>query len=268
MILYKYCDSNGVNLVKDSEIKLPYMSELNDPFEFLPRFVFDETKEDRVVKKAMSATFRIAGKHPIDGANNIKNELRNGELKNNCMSIAESKFREYKEANCLVSVSEDPKNILMWAHYAEKHHGIVVGIDFENLLGNGAGIKMHPALYSHAKTEVDLLIESDDEAWKRQFENLAMVKSIIWGYEKEYRNAIPEDWLKANGGEKKLCSGKSVWFLKINSASIKDVVFGLKTSQDIRDEILELKKTKKFSHLRVREVVLDQANYEFEIRDL
>lgn len=44
-ILYKYCDQAGIEILRTLELKLPYISQVNDPLECFPFFYCPENKD-------------------------------------------------------------------------------------------------------------------------------------------------------------------------------------------------------------------------------
>jgi hypothetical protein len=91
------------------------------------------------------------------------------------------------------SVSEEKDNLLMWAHYAKDHTGVVfefrVLAEQNNALCVAKPIRYcatPPPLFSEAKeikTRLSLLGEVDENL----MEGYAYIKSDIWAYEKEWR---------------------------------------------------------------------------------
>jgi len=61
-ILYKYCDQDGIKIVESLELKLPYVSEVNDPLECLPFFYCPDDKA--AMKEQWLRTFRAYPNNP------------------------------------------------------------------------------------------------------------------------------------------------------------------------------------------------------------
>ncbi len=87
-----------------------------------------------------------------------------------------------------LSFSKSPDNLLMWAHYADSHKGIVLGIEIDDPDNN----KVHPIQYvedfigikqlNEMQTAVDQTGNS-----KALVEHVLTEKSMDWAYEQEYR---------------------------------------------------------------------------------
>lgn len=78
----------------------------------------------------------------------------------------------------ILSLSESPRNILMWSHYAKHHTGIC--FEFERQDGNSLGVNAQPVLYSR-KRDPDALSD------KQLTANLLFQKFSGWRYEREWR---------------------------------------------------------------------------------
>jgi len=100
--LYKYMESPR-ELFTDGFIRASQLSVLNDPFEAL------------YCKK---------------GLNELSNHFDNPKIFDNGKKISFSSYIEkYKERIGVISLTEDKSSHLMWAHYANNHHGICVGFN-------------------------------------------------------------------------------------------------------------------------------------------
>ena len=92
----------------------------------------------------------------------------------------------------------DPKNLLMWSHYADSHRGICLEFSLSNEIFCAA-LKCE---YSSAYPIMELHDDSDDTLLLS-----LLAKSDVWSYEKEYRliaqeesKALPDsESLKSNG---------------------------------------------------------------------
>jgi len=115
MILFKYV-SNPDFILEDGYIRATQLSALNDPFEA------SYSKEDLI-------------KLSLDFENTIK--------ENELIDFIEKE----KHKVGIISFTQTKDNLLMWAHYANEHKGVLIGFNFSNYYKN---------------IFVDLLIESYD----------------------------------------------------------------------------------------------------------
>ncbi|HCT5134153.1 TPA: DUF2971 domain-containing protein, partial [Aeromonas hydrophila] len=96
---YKYTTNFGADFFIRPKVKISNPSYLNDPFESEPGdnlvHVVDEGLKRRGAQVISSETYDMT--------------------------------RQMLKSNGIFSVSETPRNPLMWAHYAEEHRGICIG---------------------------------------------------------------------------------------------------------------------------------------------
>jgi hypothetical protein len=94
-------------------------------------------------------------------------------------------------------VSEDPDNLLMWAHYAREHTGAVLELwslpEEDNPLSVASAVEYRevpPAFFSEAEWIDDLtgVRQLDFSAFYRRY---AYIKSNHWSYEREWRVWYP-----------------------------------------------------------------------------
>ena len=219
-VLYKYSNQLGaVKILGSLELKLPCISELNDPLECTPNYKCegDDKKE-------------LREKH-IRESENKKKEL------------------------CLLSVSFTATESVMWAHYADIHKGIVIGIDFEEILYNIDFPTPLEVNYSNKRGEIDITpgkvnLEKLYFGWKK----VLKTKSKSWGYEQEWRILFLESQLQQLQGKGITClrklNGRNSWFLCLKPSSIKKVVFGLFTEEGLKLTIRKLMDRPELKHVR------------------
>lgn len=103
MVYFKYMSSSR-KLFEDGFICLTQRSALNDPFEAV---------------------------YCVDGLNDLVSHFDDKNVFD--ADYKEISFQQYIESNIdkvgVVSLSESKDNLLMWAHYANDHKGVVVGIN-------------------------------------------------------------------------------------------------------------------------------------------
>lgn len=123
----------------------------------------------------------------------------------------------------VLSLSEDPKNILMWAHYADDHKGVCIEFkrDVSNILGQSDSTKK--VVYTSSYPKIKIM----DFKKKRPkvFERILRTKSKDWCYEKEWRVIIE------NGNETHPIPGE-----------ITSIIFGVRAPQRNIDIVKKLTK--------------------------
>ncbi|MBW7988857.1 MAG: DUF2971 domain-containing protein [Planctomycetes bacterium] len=134
------------------------------------------------------------------------------------------------------SVSEINDNILMWAHYSNKHEGVVLKLRVLPKLGNllcAAGPVIYrekPPLFFSMKDWIDEIISIREIDHTKLYWEYAYIKSDIWSYEQEWRV-----WDMLPKREKNLYN-----YNRLYPEEIEAVYFGCRTSEQNRTEIMNL----------------------------
>lgn len=252
-IIYKYTDLTGAKFILgDLTLKFSHYSELNDPFDayFSDMFGMDwnEVAEQNglALHKALEGNnpeaFSRQTGIPLDQAKKAC-DLYSGlppEYKENFLKIA-----QHIEANdpALMAINlqqqiqteavkhqfdttgifcgtYNKNNLLMWAHYADKHRGVVIGLK-PDVSKDSALVHMRPVTYTDerpnfveqsevgsGKTSAQLAEES--------FYRVLFTKGTDWQYEQEIRMAIPMV----------IPIGKKMWLMNVHPTEIVEVYLG------------------------------------------
>jgi len=256
-ILYKYCDQLGVvKILGALELKLPYISEVNDPLECLPFFYCPDDKA-AIEKRYLSVLNRRNLPISANYRRKLDELIEAGEIQK---ELAETCLKTQKNLNLkcyLLSVSKTARNTVMWAHYTDKHKGAVIGIDFDNILpeaNGGRGISMHSVNYYEERPKINIL--TDFEIPPAAFIlKTVLTKSIEWKYEQEFRTvfhvASLEDLQKQGLACFKDFNGKKTWFLRLNPKAIREVIFGLYTEESLKLAIRKLTEQSELQHIKL-----------------
>lgn len=231
------------------ELKLPFISEVNDPLECMPFFYCPNDKAAIERQYLLS----VAHKNMCPSAN-YKQKLdvmfKNGEIQKNLVESQRQLHKEWnKSKGCLLSVSETAQEIVMWAHYTEAHKGVVIGIDFDNIFQSG--IEMHHVKYSNRRPQINIL---DDP----QYMTPLMTKSDSWAYEREFRAIFLVEALEDLQTQGLAClknfKGSKTWFLRLNPKSIKKIIFGLYAGDSLKSGIKKLIERPELKHVELYHV--------------
>lgn len=160
MILYKYCDEKGIDLLQNTRIKIANLAEINDPFEFLPQ----TDVKSHEFRKALGALY------------------------------------DYQKSNYrILSLSKARCNIIMWGHYCNKHKGILFKIDSNRISKEVEGENPFVEVaYSKVRPKIDLksMINGKEEQLAQSLKVLTYTKYEDWRYEEEVRAIIKYDHRK------------------------------------------------------------------------
>ncbi len=263
-VLYKYCDTKGFkDILETLELKLPYISHVNDPFECLP-FIYCPDDKVALNKRCLSAFEHDQRPIPANYEQLLDDQFKTGELQNNLVDCHRKTLKEYNQTKgCLLSVSKNAKETVMWAHYAERHKGGVIGIDFDNIYPNTnspLGIKMRSVDYSEDRPKINVLEEPEESVSDETIKKTVGTKSIGWVYEKEYRTIFFVDKLEimkqqglSNFRKLNEEDTEDAWFLQLNPTSIREVIFGLYTDDSLKADIRKLIKRQDLQHIKLRQ---------------
>ena len=124
--VYKYYSINELNIdaLKNNYFYFTKPSEINDPFDIRINVFIEGTKLEKknfIEKYSLNINTTDIDQYEL--------YLNNPELLNN--KLNESNLRKANDTISILSLSSDPKNILMWSHYADKHRGICLIIKTE-----------------------------------------------------------------------------------------------------------------------------------------
>ncbi|MES9950069.1 MAG: DUF2971 domain-containing protein [Candidatus Thiodiazotropha sp.] len=231
--LYKYrsldpADKDSVNRIRATivygDLYLSSPTKFNDPFDMSTNIVL--TGGIRSKLKRVKLLAKSQGVSRKERKEYIKNFMRksNDELR----FILEKSYDEHLSNVGVYSFAGDPRNILMWSHYAKDHTGICIQFErIRDLRIFGQALKVE---YSDVYPEIDWF-----NSHAESLANAVLRKHPDWSYEQEERIILPDS------------AGK---LLKIDSRAITAVVFGCRTPDKVIEEVHNLSKER--SKLRKR----------------
>lgn len=180
--LYKYRrlqnteDANHLQqIMVRSELWLSSPKNFNDPFDMSVKFLFDATGEEK--RKRFRRILKTEGKkfHEIE-------RLLPKLMKLADPDVLVPRLREIVNETGVCSFAGDPRNILMWSHYASNHEGLCLVFE----------IARDPETFLSA-LPVEYSIEYPVVNWVKDFDEdkdtllIVMRKHKAWEYEKERR---------------------------------------------------------------------------------
>jgi len=242
-ILYKYCDQLGiVKILGALELKLPYISEVNDPLECLP-FIYCSNNKAAMKAQILRTFNRNDISQIVDWEQKIDEVIKTGMLQKKLEDDLREYIYDYIRKGLLLSVSQEARSTVMWAHYADKHKGATIGIDFDSVFPDTnkvRGILIDPVKYYEQRPQINILPEISLE----EFRKTLFTKSVDWKYEKEFRTVFLDTDLSNLEQQGLAClkdfNGKKTWFLRLNPKSIKEIIFGLYAEKSLKLAISKL----------------------------
>lgn len=184
-LLYKYrdwdADGHADAMIRCGEVYFATVQSLNDPFEFrwLDKFPLDEWKADQFLRE------QIARANPLDTVE--ERAVRYSALRRQ----VDDHFQKFGRGTSPTMVkdfdfgvfccAELPRDLLMWAHYANSHTGVCIGFSPDVLMP----ARMFPVIYSDEVPVFDVWDYFRDSQDK--FVTIGRTKGLAWKYELEWR---------------------------------------------------------------------------------
>lgn len=167
----------------------------------------------------------------------IINNVKSDENKYSFFLKLRDKIEEMNINTRATCFSEDYKNELLWAHYADNHIGVCFGYELENLDKMNYSVEYPKISPKIIKMMIDCFENLSEFQYKKMkignelYKKSCLTKSECWSYEKEYRAFIEVD-------------EKNDFFLNLNKENFKSVYFGLRTSEEDKRAIIKILKDK------------------------
>ncbi|EPF7653774.1 TPA: DUF2971 domain-containing protein [Vibrio vulnificus] len=186
--LYKYraFEPSRTEFIKSifekSELYYPFPSGLNDPFECQFQLKVGDLSDLEYRSKHRVWAYEVQ-KHlsPVVGPvdyfkyyDSLSNETHLKFTKD----IRDKTFETVDQKWGIFSLSSDPQNVLMWAHYANNHRGFCLEFDTSNDYF-GRAWKVN---YVNRINSIDILDFTEEDAF-----NSLVTKTKEWSYESEFR---------------------------------------------------------------------------------
>ena len=273
--VFKYCDSRGVDILRNLELKITPPAQFNDPFEFTPRVIcsspdyhvkrlyddkgglkvmFQEQKREglfkgdfREFKKGIRALRQDFRARLVERIPEINANLQAKQL--NAVS---------RELGVLC-LSSRPDSIVMWGHYSDKHTGIVIGFDRSwSVFHDKKGLR--PVQYVRERTIWDTSYPRNSKEAEEASDMMIFSKNDEWRYEGELRQLFMLEGL----GQRALDNGTRGYFRSVPSEMIVSVCLGFRCPGPYEEEIRSVLKAPHFAHVKLCKASLH--NEEFALR--
>jgi hypothetical protein len=262
MKLYKYAIPDRIDILRDGMIRFTQPAAFNDPFEMSP-YLAAIVSEDYIA--ARMATDHDP--HVAESYNRLSREIRRKisfkqyqahfskdvmikKLREKALGPALDEAREslpiaINQALGILCLTETSDDLLMWAHYAESHSGMVLEFDSEhdffvrqfpegtnvNPVGFDEDLRKDYGFLRHIDYSKDrpALTISDVKSFAA-----FLVKSCEWSYEREWRMLMPFSY-----ADKKLeIEGDwPVCLFAIPLSAITKVILGTRAEPSLEAEV-------------------------------
>lgn len=303
MALYKYLHPERIDVLENLKLRFTQPSVLNDPFESLPMIdkimeesdfykiindhvgqselrstVMDTLKQELSPYQGMINMDLFLSEEFIDGIMDNFEELTRPFIREalNSENIEQSYSENFKESFSstfgILSLTQNPDNLLMWSHYSDSHRGFLIEFNQEadffdqQVSENDTIRKLKKVKYVTKRPHIESLIDIEraDEVdyMEKLIDQFFLIKSDVWEYEKEMRMVLP---LENSDELWESPTGEKVYLFNIHPNVIKSVVFGSQMEEDGKKKICELLNETQFDHVNVYRSELDMSNYKVNI---
>lgn len=232
MILYKYMKAEDAKkILREKTLLMSRLSAFNDPFEGRACLTYDPADETRYVSSRENVLLNFHGQEAF--------------------------------AFCL---TRSPLNPLMWAHYADQHKGVVMGIEVNIPFFTSADECVLPVqhgsiIYTKTKPFHDYPMpgtEVADFACPQRYEpenlerlqRLFLYKSSDWAYEEEVRvikhikRLLPKVLSSSYGPDAETdAHGPLKVVVRVSDLSIREIYLGCRTEPAVAGELEKLAPT-------------------------
>ena len=272
--LYKYVTSGGIDILINHRIKATPPNRFNDVFEFQP--LFKGKPSHRMVKIHLRDKKAMREQYDNDKAIGLTNESYKSyktrmrdvhrQIVPQVASLVAQKFDNNRHTlidklSNLIGVicfSSVPDSLLMWAHYAESHTGLVIEFDVQHPVFANTR-RLEAVTYSRMRPIITLdgssSITLQEDGWRT-----LLTKSIEWEYEAEWRTTTP---LKAT--QQIDYTTHTEYFAPLPIKAIKSVILGARASEILQRKILDLVTAPDFCHIAVAKAQLHDREYRLQI---
>lgn len=159
-------------------------------------------------------------------------------------------IKEWLNKVAITCLSENSNSILMWSHYADKHKGVCIGIEINEIEYE---YLLHKVEYVE-NFEIDQALLEEKANGIEYRRKLFSTKFIKWEYEEEYRLVFNLD---PNTHQSETWAGKTV---SIGTSAIKEIILGCKVPNTMIDIVKKIAP----SHTELKKAVKDQTAFKLE----
>lgn len=254
MSIFKYVTARvGLMYLANWHLRYSSPRDFNDPFDVLPHVKVDEstcpaeflTPEflSKHLSKVSSEQAALLGEHQID----VLDVLRKAAVEAYSEAAREAVLSVLASNLGVLCFTRTSKHLLMWAHYADCHRGMLLEFDEQHPCfhrgqqTDSIVSRLLPVRYSDERpvlTQVDaaMLLES------------AQIKSLEWAHEQEVRLLWPTEKPDARNGD--------ILLYHIPSSALRRVVLGCRADKHSLEEVVAALTSQEAAHVVVQQAKL------------
>lgn len=266
-MLYKYCKTDGFDILHNCRLRFNKIESFNDPFELM--FGIDEDTAHINIKKEYEQVPEIVKKWALTlDDQGISYDKSNPEdILNKFTSLQIDDFKKAFKAlvdHCnenmgIVCFSKSPDVIQMWAHYTDNHKGIVVGLDENEFIPNKE--ILFTVFYEDDTVLIPItgISERLDQYVKKLIPEIVRRKESKWIYEKEIRVYATLDEMDLDG---------YYYYKGIPTSAIKELYLGLRSDDSTKLIADCLRKRTEYKHLKIYKMDKHESAYKLVPKEL
>jgi len=191
-VLYKYLPPERIDVLESGKIRFTQPAVFNDPFESSP--VFSDFVSREEMERASKADIKETGMPEEERQRIIESMYTAPRRETYFPLLTQVIVRVLARGVGILSLSEAANNLLMWAHYARSHEGMVIGFRTASPFltrhdsHRNAMHDLRPVEYCQTRPVLKELTFMDTV-------HMFFKKGDVWSYEKEWRmyTAMPEE---------------------------------------------------------------------------
>lgn len=273
MKLFKYVNSQRVDVLENKMICFSTPHQLNDPFELKPHIRDIATQEtynssikikaDKCREEYLKLPRNSRRQMTFDEFSAKVSSLTHKQLTADVKLHTAEKVQEIFDKELarnigILSLTESPDNLLMWAHYADSHQGFVIEFDPQSSFFTQRRSDSDELGYlrevKYSDTRPSLILEAVEDF------SPFLTKGDIWKSEREWRMMLPID--RCN---KELSCGHHLF--SFPATAIKSIIIGSRTNDLTKKKIKEVvSRDHDFSYIRLMTANIDSEHYRINIK--
>jgi hypothetical protein len=253
MILYKYLGPARIDVIRDARIRHTQPLLFNDPFEskpyvagMPPKDLMEKVSKVEAKRQGMSEEMRVA-------------ILKSSENPDQFAKVMEIMLAMFGSAVGVLSLTEKPTNLLMWAHYAAEHAGYVIGFDTDHDYWRYGPVKEALSRDNLRKVDYSEQRPKAEHAGAISLEEVYYRKSLEWEYEQEWRTNLP---LHFADHVIEVENGFPICLFNFPRESVCQVLIGCRASEQTEKQITEIVRgTKEYSNVELARASIDPQEF-------
>ncbi|MFO1429362.1 MAG: DUF2971 domain-containing protein [Candidatus Competibacteraceae bacterium] len=248
--LFKYASLARWDIVQQCQLRFTQLGDLNDPF---------ETQAVRPISEVGSREFYEYASKMGSPSIFTPQEMQDRAIRRRQAELARDEYiNKVLSLLGVLSLAEHRDNLLMWAHYADSHNGILIEFNLNKFFAADYHPRNwpceHDSLFKLRKIKYKRGVPRLNSDSRKGLEQLVFTKSTDWSYEQEWRLC------RAVNDADSVVSKDSrfpIYLFSFPTLAIHSVSFGCRIS---REQIQELTKTirkdRKYEHIKFYSVQL------------